>query len=119
MAMEGPLARRVSADQKTQPFAALNIESVFIGTERTLAVFQLAPESVEMNRVFHHRVVHQDDSYALSELQADRLGVAEFLAVKAPYAAFHVASQMDLDVAIRRPRISSTVNRAQAGVGKY
>lgn len=47
------LARRVGTHQIAQPFARLHVDSVFVGAELALAVFELAPQPVQMGRMLH------------------------------------------------------------------
>src|SRR5579875_3549966 len=78
VAVISPLTRRVGADQIAKPFARLDIDRVFVRAPLAVAVFQLTPEPVEMDRMLHHGVVYEDDAYPFSQLQPDRLGAGEF-----------------------------------------
>ena len=59
-------------------------------------VDQLEEMTVQVDRVNHHRVIHQLDPNALVVGKLDRLGdLVELLAVERPHIAFHIAGQMD------------------------
>src|SRR2546430_11200841 len=104
MTMVGPLAWCIRADQITQAFARFDVDGVLVGTECAVAVFQFAPEAMEMDRVLHHRIVDQDNAHTLTEFETDWFRVGELLAVEAPNEALHVACEMQLHFAIRRSR---------------
>src|ERR1700674_1413100 len=74
---------------------------------------------MQMYRMLHHSVVYEDDSRPFSQLEPDRLSVGEFLAIEPPDEAFHVAGQMQFDLAVGRARIGPAVTGAQVGVGQY
>src|SRR5581483_1614461 len=116
--MERPSPGRVRAHKETQPFTRLYIDRVLVRPMVTVSVLQLAPQAVEMNRMTHHRVVHQNDAHPLPKLHPHRFGLRELLAVESPYEPLHVAGQMKLDVPVWRTRVDAAVARAQIGVSQ-
>src|SRR5215471_9348000 len=107
MAVKGPAAGRVGGDEITQSFAWFDVDRVLVGTVFAVPVLQLAPESVQMDRVLHHRVVDQHEAHPIAALYLDWPGLGEFLAVEAPDEALHVAGQMQCDLVRRRTRIAA------------
>ena len=73
VAVESPASGCVRADQITHPLGRLDDERVLVGRELTVAIFQLTPKSVQMNRVLHHRVVDENEAHTLAEFQMDWL----------------------------------------------
>src|SRR6266481_5815241 len=119
MAVIRPSARRIGADKVAQPLTPFDIERVLVRTKLAVAIFELAPQPVQMNRMLHHRVVDQNEPHSLSELQFNRLSAGEFHSVESPDKSLHVAGQMNFDLATRRPRIDATIACAQIGVIQY
>src|SRR6266851_3131492 len=72
-----------------------------------------------MDRMLHHRVVHQDEAHPLAKLQLNRLGAGKFHSVESPDEALHVAGQMNFNFATRRSRIDAPISRAQVGIGQH
>src|SRR5882757_2891378 len=73
---------------------------------------------MEVNRMIHHRVVDQDETDPLAELETDRLGLGELLAVEAPDESLHVAGQVECDLPRRRARIVASDSRPQVGISE-
>ena len=65
------------------------------------------------------RVVHERDAQPLAEVEAQRLGFGELLAVERPDEALHVAGEMQLDLAPRLAPIDRTADRVQIGVSQH
>src|SRR6516165_5028986 len=107
MAVKGPAAGRIGGNEITQSFAWFDIDRVLVGTVVAMPVLELAPESVQMDRVLHHRVVDQHEAHPIAALELDRPGLGEFLAVEAPYETLHIAGQMQRDLVRRRTRIAA------------
>jgi hypothetical protein len=47
----------------------LDVDRVLVGSKLPVAVFELAPEAVQMDRVLHHRVVDEGTPAADANLQ--------------------------------------------------
>src|SRR5215813_6558523 len=107
MAVKGPAAGLVGGDQIAQPLARFDVDRELEGLILAMPVFELAPQSVQMDRVLHHRVVDEYEAHPLAALQNDRLGFRELLAVEAPDEALHIAGQMQCDLARGRARIAA------------
>src|SRR5262245_30844995 len=107
MAVVGPAAGLVGGDEITEFLARLDVNRMLVRTVFAVAVFELAPEAVQMDRVLHHRVIDQHEAHAFAALQDNRPGFGEFLAVEAPDEALHVAGEMEIDVARGRAEISA------------
>src|SRR6516162_4187056 len=119
MAVKGPAAGHVGSDEITQPFAWFDVDRVLVGTVFAVPVLELAPESVQMDRVLHHRIVDQHEAHPIAALELDWTGLGKLLAVKAPDEALHVAGKMQRDLVRRRTRITAGLCRPQIGVGEH
>jgi hypothetical protein len=97
MAVVRPSSGRVSADEITYAFRRFYDDGVFIGIERAVPILKFAPQTVEMNRAFHHGVVDEHDADSFAELELDRLGGGELLPVESPDEALHIAGKVQLD----------------------
>ena len=97
--MIGPAPGLIRSDEIGQLLARFDVDRVLVGAVFAMAVFELAPEAMQMDRVFHHRVIDQHEAHALAALQDDRLGFRELLAVEAPDEALHIAGQMQRHLA--------------------
>ncbi|MCU1222143.1 MAG: hypothetical protein JWQ42_236, partial [Edaphobacter sp.] len=75
--------RCICTDQIADSFSWLDGDGVFVGVELSLPVLQFTPYSMQVDRMFHHGVVDENEACALSQLQLNRFGVGEFLAVEA------------------------------------
>ena len=105
--MIGPAAGLVGSHEVAELLARLDIDRVLVGTVGTAAVFELAPQAVQMDRVLHHGIIDQHEAHPLAALKHNRLGFRELLAVEAPDETLHVAGQVERDVARGRPRIAA------------
>src|SRR5215831_19338997 len=94
MAVIGPAPGGVGADQIAQLLPGLDIDGVLVGSKLAVPILELAPESVQMDRVLHHRVVDEHEAHPVTEFELDRPGLGEFLAVEAPDEALHVPGEM-------------------------
>lgn len=57
MAVKGPRSRRVGSHEKAEPLAGFDVDRVFVGPKLVEAILKLAPETVQVDRMVHHRVV--------------------------------------------------------------
>src|SRR6202008_5167302 len=87
--------------------------------ELTVAIFQLTPESVEMNRVLHHRVVDENEAHTLAEFQMDWLSLRQLAPVEAPDKPLHIAGEVEDDLASRRPTVNTPIERAEVGIRQH
>ena len=92
---------------------------MLIGPVLAVPVFELAPQPVQMDRVFHHRVVDQHKAHPLAALEHNGPGFRELLAVEAPHEALHIAGQVQRDLARGRARIIAGPCCAQIGVAEH
>src|SRR5215469_10506203 len=100
-----PSARARGGDEITQALARFDVDRVLVGAVFAVAVLQLAPQPVQMDRVLHHRVVDQHEPDPVAALELDRPGFGKLLAVEAPDEALHVAGEMQRDLVRRRARV--------------
>jgi hypothetical protein len=91
---------------------------VLVGTEFALPVVELTPQSMQMDRVFHHGVVDEHKAHTFAALELDWFGFRKFPSVEAPDKALHVAGEMQGDLARGRPLIVAAFERAQIGVAQ-
>src|SRR5665213_848114 len=56
---------------------------------------------MQMEGMFHHGVIDDDETYALSERYVNGTSFRKLLAVKTPYPPFHVAREVKFDVSRR------------------
>src|SRR5438270_9844601 len=117
--MESPASGCVRADQITHPLGRLDDERVLVGRELTVAIFQLTPKSVQMNRVLHHSVVDENEPHALAEFQMDWLSLRQLASVEAPDEALHIAGEVEDDFASRRPTVNTSIERAEVGIRQH
>ncbi len=117
MAVERPVAGRISGEDEAGALGGLDGEGVLQRQAARLAVFQLDQKSMQVDRVLHHGVVDQDDADGLVEGDADRRGLGELEAVKAPGPTLHIAGQMQQDLAAGRQRRSGN-EWLQVGIGQ-
>src|SRR6516162_4208367 len=119
MAVKGPAAGYVGSNEITQPFTWFDVDRMLVGAVFAVPVLQLAPESVQMDRVLHHRVVDQHEAHPIATLELDWPGLGKLLAVEAPDEALHVAGKMERDLVRRRTRIGAGFCRPQIRVGEH
>ncbi len=81
MAVESPASGCVCADEIAQPLGRFDDERVLVGRQLTVAIFQLTPKSMQMNRVLHHRVVDENEAHTLAEFQMDWLSLRQLAPV--------------------------------------
>src|SRR5882724_11784793 len=105
MTVESPASACVCADEITHPLGRLDDEGVLVWRELTAAIFQLTPNSVQMNRVLHHRVVDQDEAHTLTEFQMDWFSLGKLIRVEAPDEPLHIAGEVKNDFASRRSTV--------------
>src|SRR5689334_4906464 len=98
MAVIGPAPGLIGSDEITEALSGLDIDGVLVGPKLAVAVFELAPQAVQMDRVLHHRVVDEHEAQAVAAFELDRSGLREFLAVEAPDEALHIAGEMQRDL---------------------
>jgi len=65
-----PIGRAYPQLPVGQALSGLHNDRVLVWVEFSVTVFQLAPQSVQMNRVIHHRVVDQREAHPLPEFQS-------------------------------------------------
>src|SRR5260370_18431088 len=116
MTVESPASGCVCADQVTHPLGRLDEESVLVWRELTAAIFQLTPNSVQMNRVLHHGVVDQNEAHTLTEFQMDWLSLRKLIRVEAPDVPPPIAAEVKNDFASRRSAVHAFVERAEVGI---
>src|SRR5690348_6003170 len=119
MAVESPASGRVRADQVSHSLGRLDDESVFVGSELTVAIFQLAPKSMQMNGVLHHGVIDQHEADTFTEFQMNRLGLRKLTRIEAPDEPLHTAGEVKNNFASRLPAIHASVERPEVGVGQH
>jgi len=115
----GPAPGLIRSDEIGQLLARFDVDRVLVGAVFAMAVFELAPEAMQMDRVFHHRVIDQHEAHALAALQDDRLGFRELLAVEAPDEALHITGEVQRDLTRGRAWISAGTCCAQIGVAEH
>ena len=86
-------------------------------------VLEIAPHAVQMNRVRHHRVVHEHETHPLAVREPDRLGVGELHTVERPGEPLHVAGQVEFDgrpgfAAVRIGKLTCSDRRRSAHAGR-
>src|SRR6516162_10129673 len=119
MAMIGPASGLIRSDEIGQFLARLDVDRVLVGAVFAVAVLELAPEAVQMDRVLHHRVIDQHEADSLAALEHNRLGLRELLAVEPPEKALHIAGEVKRDLARGRARIATRPCRSQIGVAEH
>jgi len=93
MAVESPSPGRIGADQIAYALTRLDDDGVFIG-RNSPCPFSSSSQAVQMNRMFHHRVVDEDEAQPLAKFQVYRFGLVELVGVKAPDEALHVSRKV-------------------------
>src|SRR5207249_10154573 len=63
MTVKGPAAGHVGGDEIAQPLARFDVDRVLVGAVGAVPVIELAPQTVQMDRVLHHRVVDQHKAH--------------------------------------------------------
>src|SRR5215469_6642104 len=119
VAVVGPTTERIRRDEIAQALRGLQADRVLTHEERAILRLDLAPHAVEVNRVAHHRVIHQHDAQPFAEGEAQRPGLGELLAVERPDEASHVTGEMQLDVTSRTTLVDRAAERVQVRVGEY
>ncbi|MNL62761.1 hypothetical protein D3C87_1868160 [compost metagenome] len=94
-----PEPARVGADPVAEPLRGVERDGVLADLESAVGRLQVAPQAMQVDGVRHHRVVDQHKAHALAVAQHDGLGVRKLHAVERPHVAFHVARQMQFDLA--------------------
>src|SRR6516162_8766180 len=117
--VERPAPGRIRGYEITESLSRFDIDRVLVGSKLTMLVLKFAPEAVQVDRVFHHRVIDQHEAHPIAALYLDWPGLGEFLAVEAPDEALHIAGQMQRDLVRRRTRIAAGLCRSQIGVGEH
>ena len=80
---------------------------------------EVEEHAVQVDRVRHHRVVHQGQAHALALVELDALlHVRELHAVERPHVAFHVGRQVDLDLTLGWPHVRVRAQAAKLRVGQ-
>src|SRR5882762_4993513 len=115
MTVESPASGCICADEITHPFGRFDDDGVLVWRELTAAIFQLTPNSVQMNRVLHHRVVDQNEAHPLTEFQMDWLSLRKLIRVEAPDVPLHIAGEVKNDLASRRSTVRALIERAEVG----
>jgi hypothetical protein len=62
MAVQRPRAGRVGRDGDRQPFGRLDTDGMLAWLIRSGTVLELHPHAVQVNRVLHHGVVHENQA---------------------------------------------------------
>src|SRR3954470_19361129 len=115
MTMESPAPWCVCADEITHPLGRLDDDGVLVWRELTVAIFQLTPKSVQMDRVLHHRVVDQNEAHTLAEFQMDWFSLRKLISVEAPDEALHIAGEVKNDFPTRRSTVHAFIEAAEVG----
>src|SRR5260370_23048557 len=115
MTVESPASACVCADEITHPLGRLDDDGVLVWRELTAAIFQLTPNSVQVNRVLHHRVVDQDEAHPLTEFQMDWFSLGKLIRVETPDEPLHIAAEVQNDFASTRSTVHAFVERAEVG----
>src|ERR1700681_1334022 len=116
MTVECTASGCVRTHEISHPLGGFDDDGVLVWRELTAAIFQLTPNSMQMNRVLHHRVVDQNEAHALTEFQMDWLSLRKLIRVEAPDEPLHVAGEVKNDFASRRSTVHAFVERAQVGI---
>jgi len=95
VAVIGPTAECIGGDRVAQALCRLNRQRMLTHLEFSLLIQQFTPHSVQMDRVRHHRVVHERDAQALAVVEAQRLGFRKLAAIERPDEALHVPCRAD------------------------
>ncbi len=74
MTVKGPMAWRIRAYQIAHTFRWFHDNGVLIGIELSMPILQFTPQTMQVDRMFHHGVVDEHEAYPLTELQFNRLG---------------------------------------------
>src|SRR5260370_27667355 len=119
MTVERPAYGCVCAHEIGHSLGWLDDERVLVWRELTAVIFQFTPESVQMNRVLHHRVVDQHEAHTLAEFQMDWLSLRKLIPVEAPDEPLHIAGEVKNDVASRRSTRHALVPRAEVGIRQH
>src|SRR3546814_20669313 len=116
MAVKGPVAggvrRQIEADFCTRQ----NIDGMLHRVTPGMTVHHLEEVTVQMDRVLHHRVVHQRYQHALIPSKADRLhDRAELAAVERPHESLQIDGKMDFHSTRRLLRVGVWIASDERG----
>ncbi len=73
MAMKGPASRCVGANGDGDPLSGLDDDGVLARQVVARTVLKVHPHAVQMQGMFHHRVVDEGEAHALAIAEVDRL----------------------------------------------
>ena len=112
------MAGRMGKKESAESFAGFDIDGVFERQKITLPVFKHGKKTVQMNGVFHHRIVDEREADFFAERNMDRRGFGKLLAVKSPDEAIHISGEMKLKRAPGRGHVVMRTERAQIRVSQ-
>ena len=117
--MPGPAPEGVGGHEKTDALRRLHIDRVLARLKLPVGALQFAPQPVQVHGMGHHGVVVQNHAHPLVVPEMYRRGLAEFQPVERPGVAFHVAGQVQLDLAPGSARIERPAKGVQVGIGQH
>ncbi len=117
VAVEGPVPQLHGRDQDRELLAGLDEDGV-LARPLGLAVLQLHPHPVQMDRMGHHRLVEHRQPQPLAEIERDFVGLRVLLAIEGEDVAGHVRRHVDEHLPLHRGR-RQPVSRAQLVLGQH
>src|SRR3546814_18860741 len=120
MAVKGPVAGGVRRQIEADFYTRHNIDGMLHRVTPGMTVHHREEVTVQMDRVLHHRVVHQRYPHALIPSKADRLhDRAELAAVERPHESFNIAGEMDFHSTRRLTRVGVWIERDEIGIDEH
>ena len=96
--MKGPPSWRVCGNSHGHSLGRLDDDRMLARQILARAVLQVHPHAVQVERMFHHRIVHECEAHTLAIAEVDRFfGFPILLAVERPHIALHVTRKVDLN----------------------
>src|SRR3546814_16967367 len=104
MAMERPIADCMGGEIEARGAPRLDKHRMLARRAIALPRDQFEKMTVKVNRMAHHRIVDEIAPHPLAFDEGDRLVIIGHLdAVERPHEEFHIAGQMDVELAFRGP----------------
>ena len=75
MTVISPTAKRVGGNRIADALRWVDHHGVLAHLKLPVRILNLAPHAVQVNRVSHHRVVHERDTQSLAEVEAQWFGL--------------------------------------------
>ena len=111
-----PVSPGVGADSIGEAFRWIQADRVLAHLKLSVSRFQVAPQSVQVDGMSHHRVIDQHEPNPLAELEHNGLRLTELHAVELPHIAVHIARKMKLDLTSRRVVVGWLDNGVEIGI---